>query len=47
MNDDDYKDISIWDEFFVTHVEYFSNAVLEQMVADLSEEKKEREIENK
>ncbi len=47
MNDDDGRDISAWDDFFVSQVVYYSNAVLKQMIADIQQELKEREIEDK
>jgi len=43
MNDDDYKDMSIWADFFNEHVDYFSNAVIEAMIDSLCEEQLERE----
>ena len=43
MNEDDHKDMSIWADFFQDHVDYFSNAVIEQMIEDLCQEQEDRE----
>jgi len=47
MNDDDYKDYSIWSDFYNHETAFASNAVVEEMIKDLKQELKEREIEDK
>ena len=42
MNEDDHKDMSIWNDFFAEHVTFFSNCLLDQMAKDIVKEARMR-----
>jgi len=42
MNEDDHKDMSIWNDFFAEHVTFFSNCLLDQMAKDIVQEARMR-----